>query len=153
MKKSQFTYRHRVQFSETDSAGIVHFSNFFRYMEMAEHAFFRSLGFSIHDRHAAVRTGWPRVEATCEYRKPLYFEDEIDIQLLIAEKRRKSIRYQFRIWQITSQERHLVALGYLTTVAVQLSDRPAGMQAVLLPAAVDEATTTASAEALADPGR
>ena len=31
----------RVEFSETDAAGIVHFSNFFRYMEGAEHAFLR----------------------------------------------------------------------------------------------------------------
>ena len=37
-------YKRRVEFAETDMAGQVHFSNFFRYMEAAEHAFFRSLG-------------------------------------------------------------------------------------------------------------
>jgi hypothetical protein len=45
----RFTCTERVQFSDTDMAGIVHFSNFFRYMERVEHAFFRSLGFSIVD--------------------------------------------------------------------------------------------------------
>ena len=39
--------RRRVEFSETDMAGIVHYSNFFRYMEAAEHEFFRALGFSV----------------------------------------------------------------------------------------------------------
>ena len=43
----EFTLTRRVEFSETDMAGIVHFSNFFRFMESAEHAFFRSLGFSV----------------------------------------------------------------------------------------------------------
>ena len=40
----RFVMRDIVQFSETDMAGIVHFSNFFRFMERTEHAFFRSLG-------------------------------------------------------------------------------------------------------------
>ncbi|MEQ2009187.1 MAG: acyl-CoA thioesterase, partial [Limisphaerales bacterium] len=44
---SEFKALRRVEFSETDMAGIVHYSNFFKYMETAEHAFFRSLGFSI----------------------------------------------------------------------------------------------------------
>ena len=49
---SEFTVRRRVEFSETDMAGIVHYSNFFRYMETVEHAFYRSLGFSVvQDRH------------------------------------------------------------------------------------------------------
>ena len=30
-----------VEFGDTDMAGIVHFANFFRYMESAEHAFLR----------------------------------------------------------------------------------------------------------------
>ena len=48
-----------VEFSDTDMAGIMHFSNFFRFMEAAEHGFFRSLGLSIHptgpDAVATVR--------------------------------------------------------------------------------------------------
>jgi acyl-CoA thioester hydrolase len=40
----EYKVRRRVEFSETDMAGIVHYSNFFRYMEAAEHEFFRSLG-------------------------------------------------------------------------------------------------------------
>ena len=42
-----FVYHRRVTFAETDMAGIVHFSNFYRYMEEAEHAFLRSRGLRI----------------------------------------------------------------------------------------------------------
>ena len=51
----EFKAVRRVEFSETDMAGIVHFSNFFRMMEATEHAFFRSLGFTIqgHENGAA----------------------------------------------------------------------------------------------------
>ena len=69
----EFKLIRRIEFSETDMAGIVHFSNFFRMMESAEHAFFRSLGFSVHPEGGT--TGWPRVSATCDYLRPLRFED------------------------------------------------------------------------------
>ena len=38
---AKFSYEHRVEFFETDLAGIVHFANYYRFMEQAEHAFFR----------------------------------------------------------------------------------------------------------------
>src|SRR5437763_15901059 len=93
----EFKAVRRVEFSETDMAGIVHYSNFFRYMESAEHGFFRSLGFSIVTQQADPPLGWPRVHAECEYREPLFFEDEIEVQMLVSEKRSKSLTYQFRI--------------------------------------------------------
>ena len=46
---SGFRYSRRVQFAETDLAGIVHFSWMFRYMEEAEHALWRAAGLSIAD--------------------------------------------------------------------------------------------------------
>ena len=43
----EFKVQRRVEFSETDMAGIMHYSNFFRFMETAEHAFYRDLGHSV----------------------------------------------------------------------------------------------------------
>ena len=44
----EFKMTRLVEFAETDMAGIMHFANYFRYMEVVEHAFFRSLGLSVH---------------------------------------------------------------------------------------------------------
>ena len=82
----EFKITRRVEFSETDMAGIVHYSNFFRYMEAAESAFFRSLGLSLRAPRAAHEVGWPRVHAECDDSRPLCFEDEIEIHVLVAEK-------------------------------------------------------------------
>ena len=81
---SEFKVVRRVEFSETDMAGIVHYSNFFRYMESAEHAFFRALGFSIVTTATDPPVGWPRVHASCDYRQPLRFEDEVEIHMLVC---------------------------------------------------------------------
>src|SRR5213594_4933640 len=96
----EFKLVRRVEFSDTDMAGIVHYSNFFRYMEAAEHEFFRSLGFSVVTRQVDPPVGWPRVHAECDYKHPLRFEDEVEIRLLVSEKRSKSLSYQFRISKI-----------------------------------------------------
>src|SRR3982750_718587 len=92
----EFKVVRRVEFSDTDMAGIMHYSNFFRFMETAEHGFFRSLGFSIVTRNIEPPVGWPRVHAECDYYQPLHFEDEVEVQLLVSEKRSKSLSYVFR---------------------------------------------------------
>src|SRR6266852_6372511 len=96
----EFKLVRRVEFSDTDMAGIVHYSNFFRYMEAAEHAFFRSLGFSVATRQVDLPLGWPRVHAQCDFKQPLHFEDEVEIQLLVSERKSKSLSYQFRFLKL-----------------------------------------------------
>ena len=61
----EFKLVRRVEFSDTDMVGIVHYANLFRYMEAAEHGFFRSLGFSVVTRQVDPPVGWPRVHAEC----------------------------------------------------------------------------------------
>ena len=80
-----------MHFYEVDSAGIVHFSWFFRYMEEAEHAMWRAVGLTVAARGSEV--GFPRVSATCDYHRPLRFEDEFDIVIRVAAMSEKTIRY------------------------------------------------------------
>ena len=81
----------RVQFSETDAAGIVHFSCFFRYLEDAEHELWRRLGLSIHPENSPI--GWPRVAASCEFHRPLKFEQEFEVKVRIKELTMRTITY------------------------------------------------------------
>ena len=80
-----------MAFSETDAAGIVHFSNYFRYFEDAEHALWRRAGLSIHPEQSDI--GWPRVSASCDYHRPLRFEQEFETVVAIAEIAKRTIRY------------------------------------------------------------
>jgi YbgC/YbaW family acyl-CoA thioester hydrolase len=116
----EFKLVRRVEFSETDMAGIVHYSNFFRYMEAAESAFFRSLGLSIVTRQVSPTVGWPRVHAECDYKRPLRFEDEVEIHLLVSQKKSKALRYEFRFWKLGGPAPQPIARGALTVVCVTL---------------------------------
>ncbi len=146
----EFTFSRRVEFAETDMAGIVHFANFYRMMENAEHAFFRSLGFSIHQDFDGQTIGWPRVSATCDFFRPLRFEETVDVQLLVAEVRTRSIRYAFRFWKSEGGERVEVARGQVVTVAAALDRRTGKMGAVPIPQAVRAKIEQAPAELVAN---
>jgi YbgC/YbaW family acyl-CoA thioester hydrolase len=91
---SEFTIRRRIQFAETDMAGIVHFANYFRMMEEVEHAFFRSVGLSVSMQHAGLHVGWPRVAVSCEYSGAIKFEDEIELKLRVMRVGDKSFSYE-----------------------------------------------------------
>lgn len=93
MPSPEFRTTRRVEFSETDMAGIVHFTNYFKYMEEAEHAFLRSLGASVMHQTDDCVIGWPRVAVSCEYFKPAHFEDVLEIRVRIEKKAPKALTY------------------------------------------------------------
>lgn len=138
--------RRRVEFSETDMAGIVHYSNFFRYMEAAEHAFFRSLGFSIVTRSTHPPVGWPRVHAHCDYHAPLMFEEEFEVHLLVIEKKSKALSYQFRFRKVGDDSQE-VARGKMTVVCVT-HHADGSMSAVHIPREIAEQIEVAPPQAL-----
>ena len=109
---SEFHTTRRVEFSDTDMAGIVHFSRFFVFMEAVEHAFLRSLGTSVSTEWDGNKIGWPRLEATCTYLSPAVFEDVLDIHLKVIRKGTKSLTYRFDFFRGETA----IASGKLSTV-------------------------------------
>ena len=116
-----FVHRRRVEFHETDMAGIVHFSVFFRYMEACEHAFIRSLGGSVHPGEGAGEgglIGWPRVHASCDYLRPLRYDEEVDVLLLVRDTRERAVHYDFRFPRVGDADVRPLASGRLVVVPV-----------------------------------
>lgn len=111
--RSDFCLRRRVQFHEVDSAGIVHFSCYFRYMEEAEHALWRDVGLSIAPPSREI--AFPRVATSFDYHRPLRFEDECDVRIRVAALGRSSIRYTCTIMRGTDH----IATGTLTVACVR----------------------------------
>ena len=144
-----FSYRRLVEFADTDLAGIMHFSNFFRFVECAEHAFFRSLGFRVHTANGADHQGWPRLEVTCKYLRPARFEQTLEIGLRIEEIRTSSLRYGFWIFAADEPERLLVATGSCSIIHVELDTHAHEIRKAPIPAdlrrGLESATTSSRA--------
>jgi acyl-CoA thioester hydrolase len=105
-----------VEFSDTDMAGIVHFSAFFRYMESAEHALLRSLGFSVYADVGGEVVTFPRVAASCQYHSPARCEQTLDVEVTVRRVGTKSVTYGFEF----SHDGRAVATGEVTGVCCRL---------------------------------
>lgn len=151
----RFLLRRRVEFADTDMAGIMHFSNFFRFMEVTEHAFYRSLSLSVHPfvhgtEVGGPKVGWPRVQASADYRLPLYFEEEVEIEILVEDFRTKSVKYFFQFWKNPDSPgtRVIAATGRFTTVCVSFDAETRRMKAVAIPDEWREKLSVAPAGAI-----
>ena len=111
-----FTTRRRVEFCETDSARLAHFSSFFLYMEQAEHALLREAGLSvvIHDDQGTI--SWPRVHASCDYEGGAKFEDVLEITVHVERLGAKSVAYAFAF----DRDGCRIARGKMTSVCCRL---------------------------------
>ena len=125
MSQGGFHYTRQVKFYETDLAGVVHFSNYFRYMEEAEHALWRAAGLTV-DR-AGAHLGWPRVSVKFDYRNPLFFEDEFTIVVRVDTVTTRTIQYSFTI---TRGDKAIGSGAMVTACATRL---PESMRAVEIP--------------------
>jgi len=131
-----FRYTRRVEFAETDMAGVVHFSCYLKYMEEAEHALWRDAGLSIVPPDRDL--GFPRITASVEYHAPLRFEDVFDVDVRIEKLSRRSITYAF---VITRGEKR-IATGSVTAVCVRHHPE---MRAVDIPADIVSRLSPATA--------
>jgi YbgC/YbaW family acyl-CoA thioester hydrolase len=109
------TIRRRIQWFDTDSSTKYHNTAPLRLMEEAEAALLDDLGI--------VREvyGWlPRAHVTVDYRRPLRFWDEVEVDAEVAELGRTSVTYRFRIR--TGQD--LRAEGTVVAVLIDEDGRP-----------------------------
>lgn len=96
LTRQPFVYRHQVQFVDTDMIGIVHFSNFFRYMEAAEDALLRHLDIPLLVEEEGVPISFPRLAVHCSFLSPIRYPDIVAIEVGVAELGPKKIRFTFR---------------------------------------------------------
>jgi 4-hydroxybenzoyl-CoA thioesterase/acyl-CoA thioester hydrolase len=112
-----FKASRRVEFRDTDMAGIMHFSAFFTVLESVEHEFLRSLGLSVVMTDDEGQLGWPRVSASCDFKGSVKFEDVLDIELTIARLGEKSVTYQFTVESLSRR----IAEGKIVAVCCRMS--------------------------------
>jgi 4-hydroxybenzoyl-CoA thioesterase/acyl-CoA thioester hydrolase len=144
-----FQHTRRVEFHETDIAGILHFVSFFKYMEETEHAFLRSLGTSVLTPTGEGKISFPRVSTSCDFIDTVTFEDVLDVELRIARLGARSVCYMHNF----RHEGREIARGEMTSVCCRfVGDQrpraieiPAELRALLQPFIDTEAANTEAA--------
>jgi acyl-CoA thioester hydrolase len=87
----------RVRYAETDQMGIVYYANYLVWFEIGRVELLRSLGLTYSQLEIEDRCILPVVEATCRYRSPARYDDEILIETRPALLRGSVIKFAYRI--------------------------------------------------------
>jgi YbgC/YbaW family acyl-CoA thioester hydrolase len=134
-----FCTTRRIEFADTDMAGIVHFANFFRFMEAAEVEFLRALGLSVVLTWEGEKISFPRVAASCDYLRPARFEDLLDITVRVQRVGRKSVTYIFEF----AKDGEVVARGTLSSVCCRVGEG-LPLESIAIPASLRAKLTEAA---------
>jgi YbgC/YbaW family acyl-CoA thioester hydrolase len=127
-----FRTTRRVEFADTDMAGIVHFAQFFQYMEAAEHEFLRARGLSVMMEWEGVSISFPRVAASCDFAKPAHFEDELEITVALTRLGKKSLTYAIEFF--LKGER--IAHGQISSVCCRVYPGEHRLESIEIPAGI-----------------
>ena len=119
----------RVRYAETDQMGIVYYANYLVWFEIGRVELLRSLGLAYSQLEIEHECILPVIEASCRYRSPARYDDEIQIETRPALLRGSVIKFAYQIYRKANQEgkqRELLAEGETVHVVCddQLNKKP-----------------------------
>jgi acyl-CoA thioester hydrolase len=106
---ARIVMRRRIEWMDTDAAGIYHWTTVFRLAEAAEAALHTALGIADFTFGAT-----PRVKVEATFARSLRFNDPVDVELVVAALGRTSVAYRLAI----RADGATAAEGGVTTVLI-----------------------------------
>jgi acyl-CoA thioester hydrolase len=82
---SQFAWRVRVYYEDTDLGGVVYYANYLKFLERARTEWLRSLGFAQTVLAADHGVVFVVRSIALDYLKPARFDDQLDVTVGIAD--------------------------------------------------------------------
>jgi acyl-CoA thioester hydrolase len=118
--------RVRVRYAETDKMGVVYHSNHFIWFEVGRVELLRQLGFSYRDMELEDGRFIAVVEATCRYRAPVRYDDEVLIRTRLLNVRESVIHFGYELRR--SDDGTLLAEGETTHIVTDSNMKVAALQ-------------------------
>jgi YbgC/YbaW family acyl-CoA thioester hydrolase len=113
---SRFSVTDRVRWSECDPLGIIHYSAYLRFFEVAEHEMFRACGLPFEQLRKQGGVWLPRKSVQMEFHSPAQMDEEVVIESWFGRVGTTSLTMRFEVYR-ASDHRHR-ASGTLTVVCV-----------------------------------
>lgn len=117
------TYKHKIQYYETDKQGVTHHSNYIRIMEETRVDAMEKMGFG-YERMEAEGVFSPVMGVTCDYKRPTTFADIVEVEITVAELSRLKTRFAY---QMKCQDR-IVCTGTSLHCFLDRNGRPVAIE-------------------------
>ncbi|HEX3437888.1 MAG TPA: thioesterase family protein [Pseudacidobacterium sp.] len=108
----------RVRYAETDQMGVVYHANYFVWFEMGRVEFLRQLGFDYKQMEIADDCHLPVVAATCRYKAPARYDDQLTVETRIKAMRSGVVKFVYQLLRPNSDGSQLLAEAETTHVVV-----------------------------------
>ncbi|WP_027722489.1 acyl-CoA thioesterase [Maridesulfovibrio zosterae] len=114
-------YNHSVSYGETDAMGVVYYAEYLHFFERSRSLFIRERGMSYNE---VEKRGvyLPVREASCRYRIPAHYDDQLNIQVGISEWKRASVKFSYDIYK--EDRTLLIASGFTEHACTDKNGRP-----------------------------
>jgi acyl-CoA thioester hydrolase len=113
--------RARVRYAETDQMGVAYYANYFVWFEVGRSQYCNDCGFSYRDMERETGLFLIVAEASCRYKNPARYEDELIIRTRIVELTRRTLRFAY---EIAREDGTAVATGETLHVLINGEGRP-----------------------------
>ena len=103
----------RVRYAETDQMGIVYYANYLVWFEIGRVELLRALGLTYNRLEIEHQCILPVIEASCRYRAPARYDDQIAIETRPSMLRGSILKFAYQVWRkaTLAEERKLLAEG------------------------------------------
>ncbi len=108
----------RVRYAETDQMGVVYYANYFVWCEIGRVEFFRQLGYDYKQMELEDDCHLPVVEASCRYRAPARYDDEVVVETSVTALRSYVTKFAYRILRVQPDGEQLLAEAETVHVSV-----------------------------------
>src|SRR5208282_138958 len=112
----------RVRYAETDQMGLVYYGNYFTWFEVGRVELCRQLGFEYKQMEIEDDSFIVVAEASCRYKRPARFDDQLTIRTRVTEAQRRTVRFGYEILNAVSGE--LIATGETLHVICDRTGKP-----------------------------
>jgi acyl-CoA thioester hydrolase len=118
----------RVIYGDTDQMGVVYYANYLRFFEAGRNEFIRAKGLRYRDFEETFALRLPVTEASVSYRAPARYDDLLTLEVSLAEVRRASARFSYRLLR----DGELLATGATTHACIDLAGKVQRLPPALL---------------------
>lgn len=111
-----FSVHERVRWADCDPLGIIHYSTYLRFFEIAEHEMYRDCGLPFEVLRRSGGVWLPRKSLQCEFHSPAQMDEAVVIETWFSKVGTTSLTMQFEVYR--ESDRAHRASGTLTVVCV-----------------------------------
>ena len=98
-----YIYKRKAQYHETDQMGIIHHSNYVKWMEEARVAFLDHVGLG-YGKVERLGIASPVVAISVEYKKPVLFGDEVEVRVKVQKYSGAVMEFSYELYNLTRGE-------------------------------------------------